>query len=177
MEKITKSESYEMVGRFMNEWSYIEFGLDRVISGSLELSNTQSLAFSKALRFETKMTLIKLLINALLTNKMDNKKYLNLLKNIRSIYQQRNIIAHCHFRESKDGSHVEFLKVSVTKDKKGLIKERFSERNFIDSFQTMNNMHNNLEDLRKLLKDSSDSDKLINALSNSPPNLFTKDLQ
>ena len=134
MKKITKSESYEMVGRFMNEWSHIEFGLDRVISGSLKLSNTQSLAFSRALRFTMKMTLIKFLITALITNKMDNKKGLDLLKKIRCMSEQRNIIAHHHFRESKDGSHVEFLKISVTKDKKGLITERFSERQFMDSF-------------------------------------------
>ena len=176
MEQVTKDESYRLVGRFMNEWSLIEFGLDRVISGCLELSNTQSFVFSKTLRFSMKMKLIKLMINALIKYEPDNKKAKGLLKKIRSVYQNRNTIAHSYFRESNDGTHVQFLMISVDEDSTGLTTKRFFEPDFIDCFDTMKNIEKELEELRETLRKSSDANKLIEALGKAPPNLFTKDL-
>ena len=176
MEQVTKDESYRLVGRFMNEWSLIEFGLDRVISGCLELSNTQSFVFSKTLRFGMKIKLIALMIKALIKYEPDNKKAKGLLKKIRTVYENRNIIAHCNFRESNDGTHVQFLIKSVAEDSTGFTIKRFYERDVIDCFDTMKNIEKELGELRETLRKSSDANKLIEALGKAPPNLFTKDL-
>ena len=52
-------------------------------------------------------------------------------------------MAHCYFRESNDGTHVQFLRVSVTKDTTGLILKRLYEYDFTDHFtpDTMRTLH------------------------------------
>ena len=86
-------------------------------------------------------------------------------------------MAHCYFRQSSDGTHVQFLMVEVTKDSTGLILERLYEYNFTDHFDTMERICIELVELGETLKTSSNFNKLAEAMAQVPPNLFTKDSQ
>ena len=172
MEQTIDDDAFVLVGKFLKEWSYVEIGLDRIISGALGLSNMQSLVFSKALTYRVKMKLIRTLSNALIKEEETHKE---ILRKIEEINYIRNIVVHNHFRLSKDKQSVEFLTISAVNKKTKLMVETYSSRQFLDYFETMNGLHKDFEKLRKELKQSISDDKLVEALSNTPSNFIATD--
>ena len=119
------------------------------------------------------MKLIRTLTNALID---DNDKYMKILGDIEKIHDFRNTIAHNHFRLSPDKRSVEFLIISTDNKKTRLATVKSDNDEFDNHFETMRSLHNNLEKLRNKLKESTNNDKLVQAMSDVPPNLFTKNL-
>lgn len=153
--KITMHWSYALVGQFMKEWSLVELATNRVLSGALQLNNSQSRIICKTLRFRTKFILIRKMTKSLPQYGNSREHFDTIINTLRDLNDDRNMVAHNEFHPSDDEKCVNFYEISTDRTDLGyVLKDSWDTDNFLDRFSRMRNLTNSLETLRRQLRQS-----------------------
>ena len=173
MGEITEVRSFVLIGRFMKEWAIVELGIDRVVSGALGLNDPQSFIVSRELGTRAKVTLIKKMISTVPKYNDDSKIFKKVIGELDNLLKDRNIVAHHNFFPSKDGARMDFVGALISEGKPDLFVDSWTVQDFLDRFKRMHDLVGELEELRKILKNTTSVLNLASVLSGTQPSIFT----
>jgi hypothetical protein len=105
-----ETQTFALVGNFMDVWSSLDSAIDAAIAGALRLNKIQEYILGRNVSFTNKINILGALCSVSQLMPEYKKYYADMLKDIiNNFYWRRNIIAHDMFRASKISDGVEFL--------------------------------------------------------------------
>ena len=171
MEEDIFERAYYLVGKFMNSWAIAEFHVDEAIAIALELNEVQSVVISK-LFAKQKLEMLALLIETSKMGQAKKKHFGHIVKRLKKLSEDRNMVAHSVFGPNVDLSKVAFAR---KKQKVGYPNETitlWSEHDFASRFDDLFGMDSELTELKTEFKEALAAEKnssyphkrLLNAL-------------
>ena len=103
--------SLALVGRYLQDFAYLENGIDMTIAAFLELAPPQQFILSPNIPFYSKIYILTTLVNSAFGNGREAKSYLRAINGASSASGWRNNLAHHPFKPSQANDGVQFLVV------------------------------------------------------------------
>jgi hypothetical protein len=158
---------YALVGRFLQNWSFVEAGLRDAITKALGLSRLQGIWVCANISFRDKINILKTAIDVMpghsATAKADMKK---LLDNIAGHSPVRNMIAHDMFFPSADGRTVDFFVVKA-KGKFEIPDEVWDVARFEQEYALLAGWATDLKGITTTLSHSRLAEAIMNRMANT----------
>jgi hypothetical protein len=163
------TQSYALVGKFLNLWALVEARIDSLLEVALELTPLQRVIVCNNVPFLNKIHILKTTGDIGALKPSEKEKISRLLEKVRKFYiKNRNTVAHHLFAPAKTGIGVEFL-ITKAKGKIEFPNAEWSDKDFDNKFEKMNGFINDLPNLEKKFKRSHSFLTLGAALMKNPP--------
>lgn len=140
--------TWALVGRFFQEWAFVESKLGNVISKGLNLQPMQSAILEANVMFKAKIDIARTLVGVSAIHQEERRKsYTDTLEKIARFYaNKRNLVAHNPFVPSEDGKRVRIYRTMAKGDLQ-FPKIEWSVEDFNRYFAKMDGFYRKLEAL------------------------------
>ncbi|RWQ66671.1 hypothetical protein [Mesorhizobium sp.] len=106
--------AFTLVGAFMGHFALLEVGINAAIGEVLGIKSVRRAIVGRNMGFDDKIKTLRALVDSLIANREEAKKFDTLAKRARTCGELRNIVAHTPFRSSPTSDGVEFFPVSAS---------------------------------------------------------------